>query len=320
MAWSCWTTTGVGKKRADRWEDLLGRTMLEVNLRLPDPADFRCSLSQMSIDGSRFVRFRSTPHMVEWQPGRDNGPGTSGHLMVSTQLSGMTRMRSGRGAIDLRPGEVGVLDTSQPFTNEFVGATSRAVVLIDKRLMQTPADEPLVGRIANTEPYFDLIRQYVTTLANPGLDHNPAVARSLVQSLSSLLSRTCSGHFPRGTCKQAVTKDEIDSFIRLNLANISLSARMIASQFGLSLRTLFGLYEASNETLEQSIIRFRLERAAQLLVSVEYKNESVLSVSILAGFKEVSHFSHRFRELFGQSPSEWRSKQMDIPAERPRLF
>jgi transcriptional regulator GlxA family with amidase domain len=86
------------------------------------------------------------------------------------------------------------------------------------------------------------------------------------------------------------------------------------------LRTLFGLYEASDETLEQSIIRFRLERAAQLLVSDEYKNESVLNVSILAGFKEVSHFSHRFRELFGQSPSEWRSKQMDTPAERPSLF
>lgn len=306
MAWSCWNATGVGKKRADRWEDLLGRTMLEVNLRLPDPADFRCSLSQMSIDGSRFVRFRSTPHVVEWHPGHDNGPGASGHLMVSTQLSGVTRMRSGRGTIDLRPGDVGVLDTAQPFTNEFVGATSRAVVLIDKRLMQTPADEPLVGRIANTEPYFDLIRQYVTTLATPGLDHNPAVARSLVQSLSSLLSRTY-GHFPRGTDKQVVTKDEIDSFIRLNLANSSLSARMIASQFGLSLRTLFGLYEASSETLEQSIIRIRLKRAAELLVSDEQKSESVLNISILAGFKEVSHFSRRFRVAYGSSPSEWRS-------------
>jgi AraC-like DNA-binding protein len=320
MAWSCWTTTGVGKKRADRWEDLLGRTMLEVNLRLPDPADFRCSLSQMSIDGSRFVRFRSTPHMVEWQPGRDNDPGPSGHLMVSTQLSGMTRMRSGRGAIDLRPGEVGVLDTSQPFTNEFVGATSRAVVLIDKRLMQTTADEPLVGRIANTDPYFDLIRQYVTTLATPGLDHNPAVARSLVQSLSSLLSRTCSGHFPCGSDRMPVAKNEIDSFIRLNLANSSLSARMIASQFGLSLRTLFGLYQTSDETLEQSIITLRLERAAELLTSPEHKSESVLTISILAGFKDVSHFSRRFRKLFGQSPSEWRSEQMETLAERPRLF
>lgn len=315
MAWSCWNATGVGKKRADRWEDLLGRTMLEVNLRLPDPADFRCSLSQMSIDGSRFVRFRSTPHVVEWQPGHDNGPGASGHLMVSTQLTGMTRMRSGRGAIDLRPGEVGVLDTSQPFTNEFVGATSRAVVLIDKRLMQTPADRPPVGRIANTEPYFDLIRQYVTTLATPGLDHVPSVAMTLVQSLSSLLARTY-GQFPRGSDKQPVTKDEIDSFIRLNLANSGLSARMIAAQFGLSLRTLFGLYEASNETLEQSIIRFRLERAAEFLVSDEHKSESVLNISILVGFKDVSHFSRRFRDVYGAPPSGWRSQEPRMIAKK----
>jgi AraC-like DNA-binding protein len=310
MAWSCWTTTGVGKKRADRWEDLLGRTMLEVNLRLPDPADFRCSLSQMSIDGSRFVRFRSTPHMVEWQPGRDNGPGTSGHLMVSTQLSGMTRMRSGRGAIDLRPGEVGVLDTSQPFTNEFVGATSRAVVLIDKRLMQTPADEPLVGRIANTEPYLDLIRQYVTTLANPGLDHNPQLAKGLLQSLSSLLSRTRTRHCSRDTNRQHLTRDDIDSFIRLNVTNSDLSARTIASQFGLSLRTLFGFYETANQSLERSIIKMRLEHAAELRIADEYRHESVLNISILAGFKEVSHFSRRFRDAYGMSPSEWRSDQI----------
>jgi AraC-like DNA-binding protein len=255
--------------------------------------------------------------MVEWLPGRDNCPGPSGHLMVSTQLSGMTRMRSGRGAIDLRPGEVGVLDTSQPFTNEFVGATSRAVVLIDKRLMQTTADEPLAGRIANTEPYFELIRQYVTTLATPGLNHNPDVARSLVHSLSSLLSRTCSAQFPFGSNRLPVTKDEIDSFIRLNLANNSLSARMIASQFGLSLRTLFSLYEASSETLEQSIIRFRLERAAELLVSERHKDDSVLNISILAGFKEVSHFSRRFRDAYGVPPSEWRLQLTRATTNKP---
>jgi AraC-like DNA-binding protein len=310
MAWSRWNATGVGNKRANRWEDLLGRTMLEVNLRLPDPADFRCSLSQMSIDGSRFIRFRSTPHSVERATAGDSVSAHAGHFMVSTQLSGMTRMRSGGEAIDLRPGDVGVLDTAQSFTNEFSGATSRAVVLIDKRLVQPSAEGPLVGRVANNEPYFALIRQYVTTLADPGLDHNPQVAKSLLQSLSSLLSRTRTTRLSRDGAAQKTTKDDVDSFIRLNLANSNLSARKIASQFGLSLRTLFGLYETADQSLERSIIDMRLERAAELLIADEYKNESILNISILAGFKEVSHFSRRFRDAYGVSPSGWRSDQI----------
>jgi AraC-like DNA-binding protein len=176
--------------------------------------------------------------------------------------------------------------------------------------VQASADGPPVGRVANTEPYFALIRQYVTTLADPGLDHNPQIAKGLVQSLSSLLSRTRTAHLSRDGNKQKTTKDEIDSFIRLNLANSELSARAIASQFGLSLRTLFGLYEAANHRLEQSIINIRLERAAELLTSDEYQSESVLNISILAGFKEVSHFSRRFRDAYGMSPSEWRSDQI----------
>jgi AraC-like DNA-binding protein len=233
--------------------------------------------------------------------------------MVSTQLSGMTRMQSGRGTIDLRPGDVGVLDTSQPFTNEFVGVTARAVVLIDKRLVQEDIDEPTVGRIAQSEPYFELIRQYVTTLANPDLDHRPNIARGLVESLSSLLSRTSAGNAVRREVKKSITADDIDSFIRLNVANSSLVAQTIASQFGLSLRTLFGLYKASNKSLEQSIITIRLERAAELLASDEYSHESILNISILAGFKEVSHFSRRFRDAYGASPLEWRSEHSKKP-------
>lgn len=314
MVWTHWTATGVGRKRADRWQDLLGRTMLNVNLAVPDPSEFHCVLSQMSIEGSRLIRFRSSPHRVERSPGDDRTASDRGFVMVSTQLAGVTRTRSGSRHVTLRPGDVGLLDTSRSFTTEFIGPTARAIVLVDKQLMAPAGCRSPIGQIANGDPYFNLVRQHVTTLTDPQIAHDTRTAKQLLHSLSALLARVSTSDSRQGQSSRTITKEDIDSFITLNLSNCALSARMIASQFGVSLRTVFALYAAAGESLEQVIVRSRLEYAAALLSSREHAHDSVMTVSLMCGFKEVSHFSRRFRQAYGMPPSEWRA------AARPDRF
>ena len=81
----------------------------------------------------------------------------------------------------------------------------------------------------------------------------------------------------------------------------TLAARLAMSKSSLYLR-LAGLTERKPAQL---VLERRLERAAELLEDPEL---SVSEVAFRVGFRSVSHFSQRFRELRGATPSQYRRR------------
>lgn len=63
----------------------------------------------------------------------------------------------------------------------------------------------------------------------------------------------------------------------------------------------------TGETPFQFITRFRLERAANLLVY--NRKESIFGIALKCGFSDISVFSRNFKAYFGISASEWRRKK-----------
>ena len=55
------------------------------------------------------------------------------------------------------------------------------------------------------------------------------------------------------------------------------------------------------------IIRFRLDRAARLLLG---QSGSIAEVADAVGFRNISHFTRRFREQFGQTPAAYRKTML----------
>jgi AraC family transcriptional regulator, positive regulator of tynA and feaB len=310
VTWDQWSAEGYGKNRLDRWQDLICREMLNVNLNLPNPARFRCSLSRKSIGGVRIIRFRSTSHSVERTTGMQSSVAADfEHYMLSAQINGITRIRSNDDHADLRPGEVGVLDASRPFVNEFVGDTARAVVLFDKNRFERYFGSLAVRKLPTQHPYFKLVRQQVLSLADPSVNHDPAVADILISGLVELIaniSRPSARRLLGEKCK--ITKADVDHFIRTNVHRLDLCPKAIAAEFSVSLRSLYLLYEGASLSLEQAIIAIRLEEAIQILSSKGGQNETLTTVSTSVGFKDSAHFSRRFHEQFGMSPSEWRRR------------
>ena len=63
------------------------------------------------------------------------------------------------------------------------------------------------------------------------------------------------------------------------------------------------LKREAGETIWKLIIKVRMEKAAELLDSKEYK---ISEVSELVGYRTVSHFSNVFKKFFGISPQDYR--------------
>jgi AraC-like DNA-binding protein len=98
----------------------------------------------------------------------------------------------------------------------------------------------------------------------------------------------------------------VRTFVQQRLADPELGPRMIAWHHGISVRSLYGLFHRSGSSLEQWIIAERLKRAHEDLASPQCDGLTIEAVARRWGFAQASHFSRRFREHYGVSPSQWR--------------
>ncbi|TIW20763.1 MAG: GlxA family transcriptional regulator [Mesorhizobium sp.] len=135
-----------------------------------------------------------------------------------------------------------------------------------------------------------------------------------VESASAVCRHTTAGQWRVGSDRQWSTGAQYTSLskkvaevIRLMEQHVedTLSLYDIAKCVGLSRRQIERLFERYVSCSPMRYYaRLRLERAKRL---IEQTNMPFLEIAVACGFVSSSHFSKCFREIFGKTPSDWRS-------------
>ena len=100
---------------------------------------------------------------------------------------------------------------------------------------------------------------------------------------------------------------QLHEYVAEHLRDPGLTPARIAAANGMSLRSLYALYESIGASLEQSIIRQRLEGARLDLSRSPQRYVSIAATARAWGFTNASFFAQRFRQEFGVTPRQWRS-------------
>lgn len=98
----------------------------------------------------------------------------------------------------------------------------------------------------------------------------------------------------------------IKDFITLNIHKSELSPTSIADSAGMSLRYLHKLFEETEESVSEYIIKQRLERCAQDISNPNMKGRRIYDIAYSWGFQDTTHFNKRFKRQYLMSPSEYR--------------
>ncbi|QWB27763.1 MULTISPECIES: helix-turn-helix domain-containing protein [Streptomyces] len=106
------------------------------------------------------------------------------------------------------------------------------------------------------------------------------------------------------------------AYLRAHLTEPDLTPQRVARAHGISVRTLYRLCEEGGLSLEKWVIRRRLEGAREDLAAAEQAHRTVEAIARSWGFAHPAHFSRRFRETYGTSPSEWRRHSRDDLSRR----
>jgi transcriptional regulator GlxA family with amidase domain len=96
--------------------------------------------------------------------------------------------------------------------------------------------------------------------------------------------------------------ERVRLYVQLNYTRPDLDAALLAYEHHISTRYLFKVWSSQPSTLIETIMSTRLEAARRILATQPLI--SVAAVAHRCGFRNVSHFSRRYRAAFGQTPTE----------------
>ncbi|MFC9975721.1 helix-turn-helix domain-containing protein [Spirillospora sp. NPDC127200] len=133
----------------------------------------------------------------------------------------------------------------------------------------------------------------------------PAIGDSFL-ALTRALVASVSDDGTRREIAQETLLHRILAYIRANLTDPQLTPQRIARAHNISSRTLYRLCEDNGISLEQWIIRRRLEHTRHDLAAPEHAHRTIEAVSRSWGFTSPTYFARRFRQTYGATPRQWR--------------
>src|SRR5690606_41043905 len=89
----------------------------------------------------------------------------------------------------------------------------------------------------------------------------------------------------------------------------------VAAHFGLSSRYLRKLFAGEGESVARYIQRRRLEKSADRITNLLWRDQSITDICYDVGFKSPPHFTRAFKARFGVTPNEYRKRAVRIASE-----
>lgn len=273
------------------------------------------SRSRVSIGSRQFRDLLLTEmHMAEIRGVRDESVLDS----KENAYVGVTHVISGQVTIDsekrrLSRSNVQIWTSRQPIS--FV-ATERVRflnVLMPERCLQdrVPGFSGTYAVIGTNCPAGQLTASHLTAVSRAAKCRGRLDDRCIASATADIVANLIRSANLHGQADARQARlSEVQEFVRDNLKRSGLKPALIAREFGMSLRSLHGLFAGQDQTLMHYIKGKRLERAAEDLRDPALGRLSITEIGIKWAFSDSAHFSNAFKSRFGESPSAYRTERL----------
>lgn len=304
-------------RRESAWRDAVCDAFVRLECMPDHHAPMHGRLEAGTLGDLHVARVVSSPQRVERtreRAAQDDQP----FILMSVQLRGRTIVRQGASEADLTPGCIAFYDTARPYTLTLPSDFDQMVLHLPRQLIEASVPrgmDHMARRLNASDPFAQTILalapQLLRMLGSARQDmaqRTAAAAMELIALALDSLEEPAHGRVPgaSGPAADALVW-RTRELIGRQLDDAALSPTRLARQVHVSLRRLQEVFQSQGTTLTDSIWDARLEFARGLLASPAHNRESISTVAYRAGFCDVAHFSRRFKQHFGVSPSEYRA-------------
>lgn len=310
-----WRTDSVRKsERFSYYREAICEALMDLAPETDDSAGFHACVEAAPLGDSALSWISASPHRV-YRTAREIAHSSTECYYLNLILAGECQITQRGNEVRLRPGEVAVFDSAEPFVlRHATGQDLKVVVFwiprerLD-RLARPGArfdalhlsDHPRIGK---------LIAETANTLAENAMAFTESEAGVLYESLLNLVL-LCADVVPqdRGASDLALGSATLQGILRhieSNVADPALSVEQAARRAGVSRRYVHKLFERLGTSFTRYVIDQRLARIHDDLTRRERRNLAISAIAYRWGFSDLSHFNKAFKAKYAATPGDLR--------------
>ncbi|MGR6467679.1 AraC-like ligand-binding domain-containing protein [Rhizobium sp. PAMB 3182] len=300
------------RDRFPYWKEVLCEAYIALNPTLEGERPFRGEVRAHLLDSINVTTISSSRQKIHRRRLEISRMPREVYFL-NFQVKGQCRMLQGGREALLEPGDFSLVDSTQPYLNDYCSDdwtqySFRIPRALLKPLLRQP-DKQTAIRITNANPIASVAGDYLKSIAR-NVEQIETAATPIANHIVELVAMAAGVSVgaedrARGALRAQLSRSLV-RFIGANAADPELTPAKAAQHFKISVRYVHLLLEESGETFSRLLLRRRLERCAE-----DLRAEAVGSIGEIAfrwGFNDLSHFSRTFRGHFGVAPRDYRSR------------
>ena len=305
------TTDAVAaKERFDFWHEVICTAFVRLEAeRLPSEQPFRAEIARTDLGPLTLSRVRAQPHAVQ-RSDRFINEEPRDEVLVSVQLRGNAVIQQDDRQAVLGPGDFAMYDATRPYDLIMREQFEMLVFQFDRQFLRErcPTPERLTAvRMSNDTTVTAPVSAFLRSLEPLALGDDNTVSRHLAASALDLLGVALADRFGADGSPNAGRMKHFlraCTYVNAYASDPDLTPARIASSIGVSLRYLQAIFQEHGLTVNEYIIKRRLSRCMDDLLGPAAATRTITEIAHNNGFKTSAHFSRRFAQVYGCSPTQ----------------
>ena len=262
----------------------------------------------------RFARLACSGSAIDRRPAASAGTVAHSYTVI-LQLTGTGLLSQYGHAAQLQPGDLALCDNAAPHTHHMGEGSELILLRIPASSLREhlPAPEQFCGhRLPASGGLTSVAASLISGLCRQNGAALPAALQvNLARQVLEVIALGFTNAFEGLILHSAAIGDRharARLFIEQNLRDPELGPRSIAASLRVSSRYLRMIFARANESVSSYILRRRLEETARQLADPRWRGRSICEIAFGWGFNSAPHFSRSFRERYGLSPRQYRTR------------
>lgn len=303
-------------QRMSRWTEFVSDTYAEFGFDVDDPRKFRARLARIQLGSLGMSWFESTPstgRASRARVGRWSAPLSDAFLLCLQERGSMCGHQFGQEILS-EPGDIALLDATRAWDVSATGEISVITIKIPSERMLTLIDDPMAAQVHpfprnhRTRATFAIVSALKRAIeAAPDEDWDDRYEEVLLGAVATLFPDRDAG--ASAAVREESLRRKAIAYIESNLAEADLDGESVATELGISVRSIQRLFKSHGYTPRSYILERRMANAAELLQKSGSDTLRISEIAYSLGFNDLSYFTRTFRKRFGRSPRDFRANR-----------
>jgi AraC-like DNA-binding protein len=227
-------------------------------------------------------------------------------MFVNLMLSGRCMVSQGSQQKMSGPGTFSIVDATRPFRLDYVDSWRTISFRVPSAQVPGGISDDLLARPFSAGRGIgavlgDTMRAAWASAADLTESQASITGRAIASLVAALAQAKPSGESAVEPAGDEPLRNSIEHFVARHLRYGDTSPGAIAHHFAISVRKLHQLYESAPLTFSQTVMRLRVEKCADDLMSMQGR-PTLTYLAAKWGFSDLSHLNRAFRQHLGETP------------------